>query len=195
MGSLNFKSGSKKKELTIIVALIAVIVILNAIILVVYLLKEDNTNTQANTQSNENVGSSTKPENTVGLDTITGQNRNSDTKNQDNERTYSRPESSSGIPGIYPQASERLITYGDIKGMHVWDIIVMRNEIYARYGHIFTQSWELRDYFNSQPWYRPISTSVENQLTPLEKRNVQFLLEYTPKFDMNNIRGSNTYVK
>lgn len=98
------------------------------------------------------------------------------------------------LPGVYPQASTRYLRYSDISGMHVWDVLVMRNEIFARYGYIFKLSWELRDYFNSQPWYVPRYSDVSHLLTPVERANVEFLTKHTPKFDMNNIRGSNTYV-
>jgi hypothetical protein len=58
----------------------------------------------------------------------------------------------------------------------------MRNEIYARHGWIFRRP-DLRNYFESQPWYRPKSGNayysnrqVEAQLTPIEKRNLQAII-------------------
>jgi hypothetical protein len=191
MGSFNTKTGSNNKKLTIIAILIFVIVILNAVILYLYLKKDQNSDPQRDAQLRDSAGVVTNSDGSVALDTVAGQSSN-DGKTGSNDYP---PQTAENIPGKYPQASFREITYADIKGMHVWDIIVMRNEIYARYGHIFTKSWELRDYFNAQSWYHPLSTNVENQLTYLEKRNVRFLLEHTPQFDMNNIRGSNTYVR
>jgi hypothetical protein len=58
----------------------------------------------------------------------------------------------------------------------------MRNEIYARHGWIFRRP-DLRNYFESQPWYRPKSDNayysnrqVEAELTPIEKRNLQAII-------------------
>ncbi len=191
MGSFKTNSGSNNKKLTLIAVLIFVIVVLNAVILFLYLKKDKETDPAVDARLRDSAGVVTNSDGTVSLDTHSGQSTNYDKPGANNYP----PPSTETIPGKYPQASFREITYADIKGMHVWDIIVMRNEIYARYGHIFTKSWELRDYFNAQSWYHPLSTSVENQLTALEKRNVRFLLEHTPQFDMNNIRGSNTYVR
>jgi hypothetical protein len=57
----------------------------------------------------------------------------------------------------------------------------MRNEIYARHGWIFRRP-DLRNYFASQPWYRPRSDNayysnrqVEAELTPIERRNLQII--------------------
>lgn len=191
MGSFKTSSGSNNRKLTLIAVLIFVIVVLNAVILFLYLQKDKDLDPTVDARLRDSAGVVTNSDGTVSLDTHSGQSTNYDKPGANNYP----PPSTETIPGKYPQASFREITYADIKGMHVWDIIVMRNEIYARYGHIFTKSWELRDYFNAQSWYQPLSTNVENQLTPLEKRNVRFLLEHTPQFDMNNIRGSNTYVR
>jgi hypothetical protein len=60
----------------------------------------------------------------------------------------------------------------------------MRNEIYARHGWIFNRS-DLRNYFESQPWYRPkgdlynapqSNRWVEAELTPLERRNIRIII-------------------
>jgi hypothetical protein len=57
------------------------------------------------------------------------------------------------------------------------DIIILRNSIYARHGYSF-KKWQLREYFDEQPWYIPISTDVKAQLTPIEKQNISLLLRY-----------------
>jgi hypothetical protein len=58
----------------------------------------------------------------------------------------------------------------------------MRNEIYARHGWIFRRA-DLRNYFESQPWYRPRSDNafysnrqVEAELSPLERRNIRIII-------------------
>jgi hypothetical protein len=68
--------------------------------------------------------------------------------------------------------------------LSLWDLELMRNEIYARHGWIFNRS-DLRSYFESQPWYRPkgdlsnpqqSNRWVEAELTPLERRNIRIIV-------------------
>ena len=49
----------------------------------------------------------------------------------------------------------------------------MRNEIMARHGYAPFKSQDLRDYFESKPWYNPASDKI--QLTPVEKINVDLI--------------------
>ncbi len=83
----------------------------------------------------------------------------------------------SSVPGVYPIASERDLTYDDIAGLSKQELRIMRNEIYARYGYIF-KSKDLREYFSDQPWYSPISRDVSNKLTEIEVRNVEFIKKH-----------------
>ncbi|MFB2898284.1 YARHG domain-containing protein [Aerosakkonemataceae cyanobacterium BLCC-F50] len=60
------------------------------------------------------------------------------------------------------------------------ELDVLRNSVFARYGRRF-RSQELQKYFSSQSWYRPIYSpeSFPNDLlTPLEQKNVAYILEY-----------------
>ena len=81
------------------------------------------------------------------------------------------------LPGIYPEGSERLLRVSDIEGLNSWDLKVMRNEIYARHGYIFKTD-EIKRYFNEQSWYNPKYSNVENLLTEIEKKNIQFIKSY-----------------
>jgi hypothetical protein len=81
------------------------------------------------------------------------------------------------IPGIYPHASERLLTASDLAGMDSWDLIVIRNEIYARHGYKFKLQ-KLRDYFNQQGWYNPRYDNVESMLSVIEQKNVMFIKSF-----------------
>ena len=81
------------------------------------------------------------------------------------------------IPGIYPHASERLLTASDLVGMDSWDLIVIRNEIYARHGYKFKLQ-KLRDYFNRQSWYNPRFDNVESKLSVIEQKNVMFIKSF-----------------
>lgn len=59
-------------------------------------------------------------------------------------------------------------------------IKALRNEIYARHGRIFSTS-EMKQIFESAPWYRPRKDFKESDLNEIEKKNVEFILEYEKK--------------
>ena len=58
-------------------------------------------------------------------------------------------------------------------------LAVMRNEILARHGYIFpTEEWST--YFAEKSWYKPTQKEVTNQLSKIEKANIQ-LIRYLEK--------------
>ena len=84
--------------------------------------------------------------------------------------------------GRWPWTSGRLIQPAELGPLSLGELELMRNEIYARHGWIFRRP-DLRNYFESQPWYRPRSDNayysnrqVEAELTPIEKRNIQIIV-------------------
>jgi hypothetical protein len=86
----------------------------------------------------------------------------------------------------WPWTSQRLVTQGDLSQLSTWDLVVMRNEIYARHGWVFQRA-DLQDYFGQQPWYRPKGTwdnreaanrLAEAELTPLERLNIKTISQY-----------------
>lgn len=56
----------------------------------------------------------------------------------------------------------------------------LRNEIYARYGRVFTTP-EMRKIFEATSWYRPKSDFKESALNDIEKKNVEFISEFEKK--------------
>jgi hypothetical protein len=77
----------------------------------------------------------------------------------------------------YPEASNRYLTSQDLAGKSVWDLKVMRNEIFARYGYRF-KSEDMREYFNKQAWYKPEYDDVTSQLTEIEIANIKLIKQY-----------------
>ena len=86
--------------------------------------------------------------------------------------------------GRWPWTSGRLIRPGELGPLSLGELELMRNEIYARHGWIFNRP-DLRNYFQSQPWYRAkgdLSNAeqtnrwVEAELTPLERRNIRIIV-------------------
>lgn len=74
--------------------------------------------------------------------------------------------------------------------LSIEDLQYMRNEIYARHGYKFKSAkWQER--FAQEPWYKATQDNVDALLSPLEKKNVQFLLRYekTLKTQGNQIRS------
>ena len=51
---------------------------------------------------------------------------------------------------------------------------LMRNEILARHGWKF-QSQDLRDFFETQPWYKPVANNNSIKLNIIEQTNVQLI--------------------
>lgn len=92
----------------------------------------------------------------------------------------------SGGSTTWPWTSERPVTTEDMSQLSHWELVLMRNEIYARHGWIFRRA-DLQAHFDKQPWYRPRGTSanreavnrqVSAELTPLERQNVRTILQY-----------------
>lgn len=84
----------------------------------------------------------------------------------------SRPRISVSAPSYdYP------LSYSDLSGKSAWELDIMRNTIYAKYGRRFARS-DLQSYFNRQDWYRPNSGFRDGMLTPTERRNAALIAQY-----------------
>jgi hypothetical protein len=79
--------------------------------------------------------------------------------------------------GIYPTTSTALLTEEDVADMDIQDFKIMRNEIYARHGYSFKDK-ELRNYFDQQLWYMPMSIDVREELTEIEAKNIDLIYQY-----------------
>jgi len=86
-------------------------------------------------------------------------------------------ESSSTIPGNYPQGSERLLTASDLQGISKPELRIMRNEIFARHSYIF-KSDDLKEHFGNLSWYTPKYSDVTSELTDIELKNIKFIQSY-----------------
>ncbi len=93
--------------------------------------------------------------------------------------TQTKPQNQwSSTPGRYPEASERYLSSAEIQYMSKSELELMRNEIFARHGYIFTKNEKMIRYFNSQSWYSPTSYDVNNLLSKIEKENVALIKMY-----------------
>ncbi|WP_396169719.1 YARHG domain-containing protein [Flavobacterium sp.] len=88
------------------------------------------------------------------------------------------------LSGKYQIASERILSKNDIVNIDKYELKLMKNEIFARYGYIFKTA-EMKAYFESQTWYKPQYDDVTSYLTEIEKSNIA-LLNGTNDLDSNN---------
>jgi hypothetical protein len=66
----------------------------------------------------------------------------------------------------------------DLQNLYKGDLEIIRNAIYARHGYSF-KNRRVRFIFDQfVPWYMPVSTDVRNELTELEKKNIDLIKRY-----------------
>ena len=75
-----------------------------------------------------------------------------------------------------PQGA-KLLAESLLQGLSLYELRVLRNEIYARHGRTFRSPW-LSQYFFSQPWYAPVDQFSYDQLTGTDKQNVETIVKY-----------------
>lgn len=71
----------------------------------------------------------------------------------------------------YPATSTRVLSYQELDRYKLPQLALMRNEIYASHGYIFTDK-KLRRYFNRKKWYDPVHSQVEEFFNDIELINL-----------------------
>lgn len=79
------------------------------------------------------------------------------------------------FPGKYAHASTRPLSTDELQQRSQYELKLMRNEIFARYGYRFRSGGEMDTYFRQQKWYRPQHADVKQFLTSLEKSNIKLI--------------------
>lgn len=69
------------------------------------------------------------------------------------------------------------ITEAMLGGLSLYELRLLRNEIYARRGRQFRTAW-LQQYFSGQTWYEPREDNKEPELSATEKQNVETIVRY-----------------
>lgn len=67
------------------------------------------------------------------------------------------------------------LTNADIAGLSAYELRVLRNVHFARYGRSYEKPG-LGDYFYTRPWYKPSATYSDSLITATDKANINFLL-------------------
>lgn len=82
---------------------------------------------------------------------------------------------------MFAESGYKLLTEADLEGKSAWELMVGRNEIYARHGRQFKDQ-ALQAHFNGCAWYKPDpSYNTDNDaeyLNEIELKNATFILEY-----------------
>jgi hypothetical protein len=78
--------------------------------------------------------------------------------------------------GKFAFASSKILVENDLAHYDKTTLKLIRNEIFARHGCIF-ETEEMKNYFSKQSWYTPKfdKNTVMNQLTEIEKNNIEFI--------------------
>ena len=78
---------------------------------------------------------------------------------------------------IHQELSTKPITRALLDGLFLEDASQMRQEIYARRGKVFKETW-LQKYFSSFAWYKADPNFTDAALSELEKKNIATIAAY-----------------
>ena len=107
-------------------------------------------------------------------------NQTTETKKNSSNNNSSSSNSGASSDYVLPGSSNQYLSASDVKNLSSYQLMIARNEIYARHGRKFNDS-ELQAYFNSKSWYKgtvnpeDFSTSVFNDY---EIKNIQLIQSY-----------------
>jgi len=74
--------------------------------------------------------------------------------------------------GSYQQASYEVLEPAELAKYNKEQLLLMCNEVYARYGYSFSKNEKLRLYFTKKEWYQAEKVTLDLVLTPIEKQNL-----------------------
>lgn len=92
---------------------------------------------------------------------------------------------------IIPDSSSRYITEEDLTGLSDYEILLARNEIYARHGRMFVNE-DLDSYFRSKSWYQPTVSGSDfteeyaaSVFNDFERTNIDTIVKYEQAHNIN----------
>ncbi len=80
-------------------------------------------------------------------------------------------------PGDMEHFQNISLTEQMLAGLSLYELRLLRNEVYARRGRQFRTEW-LSQYFWSQPWYVARDEAGEPELSAIEKQNIETIVVY-----------------
>jgi len=115
--------------------------------------------------------------------------------------TYSQPGNpylglTSGTSSYLLNGSQnRYLEASDLKDLTEKELILARNEIYARHGYVFSDE-DLQTYFCTKSWYTPAGTIVsETSLNEYESNNIKLVQIYERRLDGIDFDYENRYME
>lgn len=106
----------------------------------------------------------------------------SNVSNSQSSETSTSASSSSAGDYILPDSSTRLYSASELQSYSQYELMLARNEIYARHGRGFNDQ-EIRQYFQSKGWYQQRYTAEEfdslpnSPLTSIEQQNIKTIYD------------------
>jgi len=108
---------------------------------------------------------------------------------QPNSWTQEAQNAYTGDKGLAAGLTSRPLTEADLAGASADDIRLTRNTVFAEHGRQF-KDHDLQEYFDHQDWYHADPAYKNSDLTPMEKRNVEFLHLYELDHNLNGTRSA-----
>ncbi|PLW92209.1 MAG: hypothetical protein C0592_11935 [Marinilabiliales bacterium] len=71
---------------------------------------------------------------------------------------------------------ENILTENDLKDKDANELLIMRNEIFARHGYKFKNNF-LAHYFAQFDWYKPQYDNIDDKLSEADKSNLELVIE------------------
>ncbi len=84
------------------------------------------------------------------------------------------------LTGQYPYTSMKLVLPSQLDFFTKAQLRVMRNEIYARHGYVFSSA-DLKAHFAKMSWYKPLNDNSKVHLSALEQLNVDLIKAWENK--------------
>ncbi|NEU80806.1 YARHG domain-containing protein [Nostoc sp. UIC 10630] len=100
--------------------------------------------------------------------------------------TTSIPPVGTTTVNTYLWLSQRLVSDADLDGKDGFELDIMRNSIFASHGRRFDTPG-LQDYFDNQPWYKPIYSPKafpSKLLSKLEQQNIEYINKYQERYGL-----------
>ena len=80
-------------------------------------------------------------------------------------------------PGDMEHFQKVPLTAAMLDGLNLYELRLLRNEVYARRGRMFRTEW-LAQWFYTQPWYEPTEEFKEVELSEVERKNVELIVAH-----------------
>ncbi len=80
------------------------------------------------------------------------------------------------IPKNCSNCSMKIIESSELDNVEIYNLRLLKNEIYARKGFVFTNK-DFKEYFKKQNWYKPKNNNKSIQLSEIETQNVETITQ------------------